>query len=709
MEVKDISSKVEKKVKMGIGFKLMTLSVLIILIPLLVMGFTMYNKSTKILQVNLENSSRQLISQTENSILNFLEKYEVMVESMAKSSNFKNVNTLTPELGGQLVGFNSDFRSLYTEDFYKHQMWETMSNLHELNSELQWVYLGTKKGDMFERPDGEVGAGYDPRKRGWYKAASEKKELIWTEPYSDFTTKNLVITVAAPVIGNTGGIEAVAGMDVTLDAMSSKLNEIKIGNSGIVFLIDQNSNIMTNKDPNLIGVNLSPNKEDLNAESLKSYESNSDKLLKILNGINNSESIIELNNGNYALIHTIEKFGWKMVGIINESEFSSGAQEIMLWLEIIGGIALLLALLISLAFSKGLTRKIHEMVTATAAVSNGDLTTVVGIDASDEFGLLGHYFEDAIKQLSTLIKNIQSISHDVTESAQNLAATSEETSASADEVSRTVEEIARGASEQASDAESGVIIAQNLSEKFNDLNNRSAQMIVSAKDVVEANKNGTLAVKSLKEKTEQTDLANENIESVIMELDKKTQSIGAILDSISAIAVQTNLLALNASIEAARAGEHGRGFAVVAEEIRKLAEESSSSADEIREIVTTIISDSSKTVDSMKTVRNFAKEQTKAVSNVDSSFDVTSSSIELIVSEIQEIKDSVEKLMNDKDSIVNSIGNISSVSEETAAASEEVTASMEQQTMAIEEVAKSAQHLNEIAIKLNEELSKFKV
>ena len=709
MAVNGNSSKIEKKVKMGIGVKFMTLSILLILIPLLVMGFTMYNKSTEIFQRNLENSSDQLISQTEDSVLHFLSKYEVMVKSMAESSNFKKVNAFTPELKGQLVGFDSQFKTLYPEDLYKKQMWETMSNLHKLNPELQWVYLGTKNGDMFERPDGKVGDEYDPRKRGWYQAALDAKDLIWTEPYSDFMTKNLVVTVATPVIGNTGQVEGIVGMDVTLDAMSAKLNEIKIGNSGVVFLIDQNFNIMTNQDANLIGINLNPDLESLSEDSLKSYETNSDKLTKIFNGINNNEEIIELNNGNYAIIHTIEKFGWKMVGMINEKEFSRDAKEIMLWLEIIGGIALIFALIVSLAFSKGLTRKIHEMVTATSAVRDGDLTTVVGIDASDEFGILGHYFEDAIKQLSNLIKNIQKISYEVTESAQSLAATSEETSASADEVSRTVEEIARGASEQASDAESGVIIAQNLSDKFNNLDNRSAKMIISAQEVVEANKNGTIAVRSLKEKTKQTDIANENIEKVILELDRKTQAIGAILDSISSIAVQTNLLALNASIEAASAGEHGKGFAVVAEEIRKLAEESSSSADEIREIVTTIISDSSKTVESMKTVREFAKEQTNAVSNVDSSFDITSSSIELIVSEIEEIKDSIEKLMGDKDSIVNSISNISSVSEETAAASEEVTASMEQQSMAIEEVAKAAQNLNSIAVKLNDELSRFKV
>ncbi len=291
----------------------------------------------------------------------------------------------------------------------------------------------------------------------------------------------------------------------------------------------------------------------------------------------------------------------------------------------------------------------------------------------------------------------------------NLAASSEEASASAEEVSRTVEEIAKGASDQATDSEKGVQIAMSLSTKFTHLNERTVEMISSTEKVVEANVHGTEAISDLKAKTKQTADETEELGKVIGELDGKTQSIGAILDSISAIAVQTNLLALNASIEAARAGEHGKGFAVVAEEIRKLAEESSTAADEIRDITTTIMADSAKTVESMKGVNEIAQEQSEAVENVDGSFTTISTSIGSIVSEIQKIKGSVEELTADKDQIVHAIENISAVSEETAAASEEVSASMDQQSAAVGEVANAAETLNEISLELNNEIDKFKV
>lgn len=344
------------------------------------------------------------------------------------------------------------------------------------------------------------------------------------------------------------------------------------------------------------------------------------------------------------------------------------------------------------------------------SVKTGDLTVNIETNSTDEIGLLSHYFGETIEQLSQLIKNIQVVSKDVTLSAQSLAATSEEASASADEVARTVEEIAKGASEQANDAEAGVIVAQSLSDKFNLLSDKTEFMIQSTEDVVNANVQGMEMIGELKtKKTQLAEEANTRIESAVGELDSNTQSIDAILNTISAISEQTNLLALNASIEAARAGEHGRGFAVVADEIRKLAEESSGAADEIRGIVTAIISDSTKTVDEMKLVKNIGSEQADAVLNVDKSFESISISVSKIVEEIYDIKTAVEELIGDKDTIVGSIGNISAVSEETAAASEEVNASMDQQTMAVEEVARAAERLNEISITLNDELSRFKV
>ena len=196
---------------------------------------------------------------------------------------------------------------------------------------------------------------------------------------------------------------------------------------------------------------------------------------------------------------------------------------------------------------------------------------------------------------------------------------------------------------------------------------------------------------------------------LVKQLNEKTTSIGAILDSISAISEQTNLLALNAAIEAARAGEAGRGFAVVAEEIRKLAEQTSKSTDQIGGIISDITEESNQTVNIMKDVKVANLEQSEAIGGVNNSFEDISTATKTITTKIQEINGSIDAMTEDSNEIVSVIANISAVSQQTAASSEEVTASMEQTASTLTEIEKTSEHLISLAHELNKEIDQFKV
>lgn len=657
----------------GIRTKMMSMFVLLIVIPILAMGFMMYNQSKNILEETLMDSSTQLVDQAEVSITNYLKRFEDIGNFLATDANVQQVKS-------------------YPDS--EEWMFKSFNNLLSVNDEILFVYIGTKEKDMFMKPDSELPEGYDPTGRPWYTQAMSVGDITWSPPYNDASTGDLIVTVAKPVENIFQGNELVGvlGLDVSLNTLAEKINAITIGEHGYAVLLDADKTILTHPNAELIG------------EPLPVQE--------ISDAIDAGQEFVHYTyNGEekFTAINAIEGLGWIILGTVDQAEIADNTKTIRDTIFMIGTIVLVVGLLVSFIFSKSITGNVKKVLDSMEQVKNGDLTARLKLNTRDELGRLGKFFNDTMDELSGLIRNIKTVSSEVGMSSQNLAASSEQASASAEEVSRTVEEIAKGASDQAMDSEKGVQIAMNLSSKFTHLNERTIEMINSAEDVVEANVHGTDAIAALKDKTKQTDDANDRIEKVIEELDNKTQSIGAILDSISAIAVQTNLLALNASIEAARAGEHGKGFAVVAEEIRKLAEESSTAADEIREITTTIMADSAKSVESMKEVRDIAKEQTEAVQNVDTSFDTISTSISTIVAEIQNIKGSVEELTSDKDQIVHAIENISAVSEQTAAASEEVSASMDQQSAAVGEVANAAETLNEISLELNKEIDKFKV
>jgi len=184
--------------------------------------------------------------------------------------------------------------------------------------------------------------------------------------------------------------------------------------------------------------------------------------------------------------------------------------------------------------------------------------------------------------------------------------------------------------------------------------------------------------------------------------------IGNISDALATITAQTNLLSLNASIEAARAGDAGKGFAVVASEIRKLAEESKNSTEEIKGIVENIQTKAAIAAESIKITKQVVDEQDIAVVQTQEIFDDILKAIEKMTIKVKEIRSSILITNENKSSLLSAIENISSVSEETASASEEVTASTEEINATMEEFARYSENLKKLADRLGLEVKRFK-
>ncbi|SHK21468.1 methyl-accepting chemotaxis protein [Paramaledivibacter caminithermalis] len=670
----------KSKFKKGIGLKakLITMFIILITIPLLALGTFSYMKSVATLEENLKDSSLQLVKQVKETINNYMKGYKESVKQMSYDPNVQQLLTNPDSLKWMINSFKSYINS------------------HE---EVKSIYVGTKYKDMYIYPKTNIPKGFDPTKRPWYIEAIDKNDVICTDPYIDVDTKKLVISVAMPVYNsfNNKELVGVLAIDLSLDTLSQKMNEIEIGKNGHLTLLNKDNITMTHKKPEFIGKIVPIDEIDKaikeKDEDYVNYEVEED-------GVKREK---------FAVFSKMDKLNWTILVTMYMDEIAEDANSILYTTLIFGTVSLFIAIIISLLFSGRLTKYFNKLLMNMEKIKEGDFTVRNDIETKDEVGILADGFNSMIEDVGELIRNVQTLSYEVTMAAQGLAATSQETSASAEEVARTVEEIAKGATEQAVESEKGATLTGNLSMKFNDLRQNTEDMIVSSKEVMEANINGVDVMKGLQEKTILNDGATAKIETAIIELDSKTKDIGNILETISSISEQTNLLALNASIEAARAGEHGKGFAVVADEIRKLAEDSRHAADEIKEIVVNIQRDSENTVEIMKEVKERSMEQSQAVSEVNSSFEIISKSIDKISSKIEAIGEFVTMMNTDNSEIVSAIENISAVSEETAAAAEEVSASMQQQSMAVEEVAKAAERLNELSVKLNHEIAKFKI
>jgi methyl-accepting chemotaxis protein len=429
-------------------------------------------------------------------------------------------------------------------------------------------------------------------------------------------------------------------LQAIIDKLISK--ETEIVELDIYDLSNSNASDIAAMDKSSLGKKADP-------EDIKSAEK--DEVLSMIDG-----NVVDTT----APLHAGNKIKY-VVGIkYSLDDMIADSHSVMINIIVIGFVSVLLFSLLMYQFlRKMITIPLKKLTEEAKNISNGNLITNFENKNNriDEIGVLHNSFTEMADALYRIVQSTRSNSSDIAQVVSELLENANDTSAAALKSSNTVKEMINGSEIQLRVSEENAKAMEEMSIGVQRIAESSSIASDSSTHASEKADDGNQSIQRSIAQMHNIDENVKELSDIIESLNHKSEKIGQVLTLITEISSQTNLLALNASIEAARAGESGRGFAVVANEVKKLANQSTDSAQQIAVLVKEIQAD---TVYSSQSVGKVRSEVVKGIQSVNTA----GLAFETILQQIREVS--------------NQILEVSTASEQMSAGVEQVTASVDE-------------------------------
>ncbi len=640
-------------------------------------------------------SNKLILKEATNGLIVTSDKYSSIIDGWLALQG-----SLMESTAGALE-FNSNYND--------KQIIEYLKTRQAVNSENSIdVYVGYKDKVILSASEWVPTEGYDCTQKDWYNLALASDKVIYTTPYVDSDSNQMVITIAKSIKQN-GEVVGVAASDISVKYLTDVASNAKPIDNSYAFLLDSENNIIVHRN--------------------KDFQANEDKIENlgtVMNGIFNKfvatkeNQTTEVNTfkdydgvNKYFAVTDIPSAKWKIGFAIPVSEFRKPLKLLVIYFGIVILVSMIVSFGLAYLTSKKLSDPILDISEIVKRTTQLDLTydekNEKLLKHKDEIGIMAGAVSELRESLRGISSAIKESSGEVISATNNLAKATNESSQTINEISQTVDNLAEGASEQASNV---IVATERLISFAAEIDNAvsSATLVKEYFNKTdEINSKGIESMELLSHKFKENDEAISELETNINLLSSKSSFIGQIINTIQAIAKQTNLLALNAAIEAARAGESGKGFAVVADEVRKLAEQTANSTNEISSLVEEIQSEINKTKNNMDNATNINIEANKAMEQAENAFTYIKSSIKGTVIQIDELSNNIKKVSENKNIVLDAVHGISAVSEAAASATEQVSASVQEHVSEMENVAQESERLKGVSEILDLIVGEFKL
>lgn len=376
-------------------------------------------------------------------------------------------------------------------------------------------------------------------------------------------------------------------------------------------------------------------------------------------------------------------------------------------------ISIIIGIILSVIISRSIVRPLNATVEYIRRLAQKDFTGVIDesfFRRKDEIGVLANAIYIMQADIGVLIKEL-------IDEAQNMSSASEELSATVEELTVKSEDIQKAVTSIAYDVQETSAVSEQISASMQEVNSSinmlSSKAMEGSNNSYESKERAKyIQIKGNSSIQETKNIYEEKKEKGLKALEegKVVKNIKVMADTIASISEETNLLALNAAIEAARAGEQGKGFAIVAEEVRKLAEESSTAVANIQDTIIKVQQAFNNLSDNSRDVLDFIRN------HVDPQFEVMKATgdqyytdAEFVNNMSEEIASMSQELTATMTQINEAVQNTAETAQKSSENVETIKDSIDESTKAISQIAVVAQEQAEMAEKLSEIAQKFKI